>query len=61
MKQQKFTDNDLSLIGECVLQTIHDLRAASDHIWIDDATQSIETTIGRCQHILNLLAEVGHE
>lgn len=57
----KFTDNELSLIGECVLQTIHDLRTAADHIWLTDATQSIETTIGRCQTILNKLAEADHE
>lgn len=61
MKQPNFTDNELSLIGECVLQTIHDLRAASEAIWVSDATQSIETTIGRCQTILNKLAEGSHE
>ena len=61
MKQIIFTDNELSLIGECVLQTIRDLRAASDRILVSDATQSIETTIRRCNHILELLAEASHE
>lgn len=59
MKPQ-FSNNDLDLIGECVLQTIRDLRAASDKILVADATQSIETTILRCQHILNILSEVSH-
>lgn len=56
-----FTDNELSLIGQCVLQTIRTLRAASDRILIEDATQSIETTILRCRTILNKLAEADHE
>lgn len=56
-----FTDNELSLIGECVLQTIHDLREAVDNIWVADAAQSLETTIMRCQEILNKLAKADHE
>ena len=61
MRQPTFTDNELSLIGECVLQTIRVLRAASDRIMIADATQSIETTIIRCNEILKKLAEADHE
>ena len=61
MKQPTFTENELSLIGECVLQTIHDLRSACYRIYVSDATQSIETTIQRCKHILDLLAEASHE
>lgn len=53
-----FTKNDLDLIGECVLQTIRDLRAASEKIVIQDATNSIETTILRCGNILRELAKV---
>lgn len=53
-----FTKNDLDLIGECVLQTIRDLRAASEKIVVQDATNSIETTILRCGNILRELAKV---
>lgn len=62
MKQPTFTENELSLIGECVLQTMNDLRKTSDHIWwLSDATQSIDATIGKCQTILEKLAEADHE
>lgn len=62
MKQPTFTENELSLIGECVLQTMNDLRATSGHIWwLSEAVQSIETTLGRCQTILEKLAEACHE
>ncbi len=53
-----FTKNDLDLIGECVLQTIRDLRSASEKICVQDATNSLETTILRCGHILRELAKV---
>lgn len=53
-----FTKNDFDLIGECVLQTIRDLRAASEKICVQDATNSIETTILRCGNILRELAKV---
>lgn len=61
MKQPNFTDNDLDLIGECVLQTIRDLKEEREKILVTDATQSISTTILRCQHILRLLAEASHK
>lgn len=61
MYEIAFTKNQLDLIGECVLQTVRDLRKASDMVLIADATQSLETTILRCNEILKLLAEVDYE
>lgn len=56
-----FSKNDFELIGECVLQTIRDLRAASEKIQVQGATQSIELTIMRCNSILRELAKVEEE
>lgn len=56
-----FSKNDFELIGECVLQTIGDLRAASDKIQVQEATRSIELTIKRCNSILRELAKIEEE
>ena len=56
-----FSKNDFELIGECVLQTISDLRAASDKIQVQEATRSIELTINRCNLILRELAKIEEE
>lgn len=53
-----FSKNDFELIGECVLQTISDLRDASNKIQVQEATRSIELTINRCNSILRELAKV---
>lgn len=56
-----FSKNDFELIGECVLQTISDLRAASNKIQVQEATRSIELTINRCNLILRELAKIEEE
>lgn len=57
MIQITFTKNELDLIAECILQTIRDLRAANERIFVADATQSIGTTISRCNNLLRTIAE----
>lgn len=57
MIQITFTKNELDLIAECILQTIRDLRAANERIFVADATQSIGTTIHRCNKLLHTIAE----
>ena len=56
-----FGKNDFDLIGECILQTISDLRAASDKIQVQGAKNSIELTILRCNSILRELARIEEE
>lgn len=53
-----FSKNDFELIGECVIQTISDLRAASNKIQVQEATRSIELTINRCNLILRELTKI---
>lgn len=57
MKQITFTENELDLIAACVLQTIRDLRAANERLFVADATQSIGTTIHRCNNLLRTITE----
>lgn len=64
MKQITFTKNELELIAECVLQTIRDLRAANERLFVADATQSIGETIHRCNNLLrtiSVMQGVSHE
>lgn len=61
MKQPTFTEKQLDLIGECVLDSIMRLRVARENIGIADARVSIGPTIDRLNEILTILAEAGHE
>lgn len=61
MKQPTFTEKQLNLIGECVLDSIMRLRVARENIGISDARVSIQPTIDHLNEILTILAEAGHE
>lgn len=61
MKQPTFTEKQLDLIGECVLDSIMRLRVARENIGISDARVGIQPTIDRLNEILTILAEVSHE
>lgn len=57
----KFTEKQLGLIGECVLDTICRLRDAQKAIPIADARVFVNYTIDNLNEILTILAEASHE
>lgn len=61
MKQPKFTEKQLDLIGECVLDSIMRLRVSRENIGISDARASLQPTIDRLNEILTILTEASHE
>lgn len=61
MKQPTFTEKQLDLIGECVLDSIMRLRVARENIGIADARVGLNPTIDRLNEILTILAEADHE
>jgi hypothetical protein len=61
MKQPKFSEKQLDLIGECVLDSIMRLRVARENIGISDARVGIQPTIDHLNEILTILTEAGHE
>ena len=60
MKQPKFTEKQLDLIGECVLDSIMRLRVSRENIGISDARASLQPTIDRLNEILTILADMSH-
>ena len=56
-----FTEKQLDLIGECVLDSIVRLRASMDNIGITDARVGISKTIHELNDILTIIADSSHE
>ena len=56
-----FTEKQLDLIGECVIDSIMRLLATKDNIGITDAKIGIANTIDKLNEILTILAESSHE
>ena len=61
MKQPTFTEKQLYLIGECVLDSIMQLRVSRQNIAIEEARMSLQPTIDNLNEILTILAEACHE
>ena len=60
MKQPNFTEKQLDLIGECVLDSIMRLRVSRDNIGISDVRAGFMPTIDRLNEILTILTEASH-
>lgn len=63
MKQPKFTEKQLNLIGECVLFAIRDLRERAEKmpIHMEDFHKTIQRNVDSLNEILKLLADASHE
>lgn len=61
MKHPKFNMGQLDLIGDCVLESITNLRRLQDSTGLSGARARLEYEIDRCNEILTILADMSHE
>lgn len=61
MKQPKFNRRQLDAIGECVLESILNLRRMQDSTQLSGARARLEHEIDNLNEILTILADASHE
>ena len=61
MKKPKFNTRQLDLIGDCVLESITNLRRLQESTGLSGARARLELEIDNLNEILTILADMSHE